>query len=197
MSEKYFKNFPFINYNGNLSRNIILKSVFLQNVISSYSSFYPYQVKDGERPDMIASNYYGDSDYYWLVYLSNQIIDPYFEWPMTYEQFTSYMVNKYGSIQVAYNIIDHYEYVEKENLTDNEKLYNYNYILSPTTYNRLVTEYNVSPSSTSMKDFNPTLWTPITSYEVEDRKNEQNRVIKLISKVYLKQIEREISGIFK
>ena len=41
-----------------------------------------YAIKDGESPDTVAYNYYDDPSYAWLVLLSNNIIDPYFEWPL-------------------------------------------------------------------------------------------------------------------
>ena len=194
MSQYLFKNFPFVNYNGNLQRNIILKANFLQNIINSYNSFYPYVIKDGERADTIAYNYYGDSNYYWLVYLSNQLVDPYFEWPMTNLQFDSYINKKYGSMVAAMSTIDHYVYTPQPNLADNESLYNTNYIMLPTTYNQLVSEYG---SKTDMNDFNPSEWIAVSAYDNEFQKNEDNRTINLISKIYLGQIESEISKIFK
>lgn len=197
MSKFYFKNFPYITYNDKIARNLILKSVFFQKVIDSYSSFYPYTVKEGERADTIAYDYYGSSDYYWLVYLSNQLIDPYFEWPLTDYQLTQYLIKKYGSPAQADAIIDYYVYQSQPNITDLESYYNANYIMEPETYNKLVQQYQSNPNTTDMRNFNPTNWTPVTAYQAEIERNESRRNIKLLSKAYLSQVDREISGIFR
>jgi len=197
MSKYFFKNFPYVNYNDKVARNLILKAVFFKKVIDSFSAFYPYTIKDGERADTIAYDYYGSSDYYWIVHLSNEIIDPYYEWPLTETQLTDYLVKKYGSPAQADAIIDHYVYNEQPNITDVEYYYNTYYNMEPETYNKLVEQYTADPNTTDMKDFNPSLWTPVTAYQAEIDLNERRRNIKLISKVYLNQIDREISGIFR
>jgi hypothetical protein len=37
----------------------------------------------------------------WLVYLSNQIVDPYYGWLMDYNEFAAHIKKKYGSIEAA------------------------------------------------------------------------------------------------
>lgn len=100
MSRQYFKNFPLVDYNGISLRNIMLKSSFLREILLS-SSFYEYIVPEGERITTVAYDYYGSVDYAWLVMFSNQLIDPYFEWPMTDKEFESYITAKYGSVDAA------------------------------------------------------------------------------------------------
>jgi len=82
MSRQYFKNFPIVNYNGISLRNIMLKSSFIREILLS-SSLYDYTVPEGERITTVAYDYYGSVDYAWLIMISNQLIDPYFQWPMT------------------------------------------------------------------------------------------------------------------
>jgi len=94
----FFSNFPSITYNDSLAVNIIAKVKFNDVVKRIAAVYYPYTILDGERPDMIASNYYGDSRYSWLIYLANDIVDPYYEWPLTGTEFNEYIVKKYGSV---------------------------------------------------------------------------------------------------
>jgi hypothetical protein len=97
----YFTNFPVISYLDNPAINL-LASVKIRDVVkNNVNVFYPYVVKDGERPDHIAADYYGDARYSWLIYLANDIIDPYYQWPMPTGDFKKFIVKKYGTIEKA------------------------------------------------------------------------------------------------
>ncbi|NDE59757.1 MAG: hypothetical protein EB010_10105, partial [Acidimicrobiia bacterium] len=60
------------------------------------------------RADEIAKNYYGDSSYDWVVYLSNNIIDPVNEWYKTQEQLDALIEQKYGSFVDALARVKYY-----------------------------------------------------------------------------------------
>lgn len=105
----YFINFPLISYQGSPSVDIMERVVFLDETLKNPFLFYPYDVADEERPDQFANRYYGDSYKSWILYLSNQMIDPYYEWYMTQEVFYKFIIKKYGSIQAATNKITYYE----------------------------------------------------------------------------------------
>lgn len=92
---KYFENFPVINYQGRRVRDISRRSSFLTAVQNNPYLYYPYTVKANERAEDIANAYYGSVDYVWLVYLANNIIDPYHQWPMDENTFNDYLVDKY------------------------------------------------------------------------------------------------------
>ena len=188
MSKKYFTNFPLVEYNGSAARNILLKSQFFKQVLSSSSSFYSYVVRDGERPDTIAYDYYGSSDYAWLVYFSNSIVDPYFEWPLTDRQLDEHMVKKYGSIEEAQKTIVYYTYNADVNPNDVQYDYNLTYNMDKATYDYKTT-YDAS--------FQANLWTAKTAYDYEIQKNDALRPIRLLDSDYLTQVNREISNIFK
>jgi hypothetical protein len=51
------------------------------------------------RPDTLAFDYYGDPNVEWITYLSNGIIDPYYGWYLTDDEFGKHIENKYGSIE--------------------------------------------------------------------------------------------------
>jgi hypothetical protein len=97
MAKYFFDRFPAIEYyNNNVLRNIILKSRIVQEVFDHFDSFYPYVIEDWERPDTIAADYYGDSKYYWIVLMSNNIVDPMYQWPLGHYDFIRYMEKKYN-----------------------------------------------------------------------------------------------------
>ena len=60
----------------------IFRSVkFSQETLSKPELFEEFFLTDGDRPEKIAIDYYGDVKYYWVVLLSNEIIDINQEWP--------------------------------------------------------------------------------------------------------------------
>jgi len=108
MSKKYFQDFPIITYQGRRVRDISRRASFIRAVSNNPYVYYSYTVKDGERAEDIALEYYGSVDYVWLVYMANNIIDPYYEWPMDAQTFNDYLVSKYTeqSGEVGEDVID-------------------------------------------------------------------------------------------
>lgn len=105
---KYFESFPTITYEGREVKDITRRNQFVKMVTSNPLIYLPYTVKEGERPEDIANFYYGSTDYTWLVYISNNIIDPYHEWPMSEQDFKNYLIEKYGEASglVGEDVVD-------------------------------------------------------------------------------------------
>ena len=74
-----------------------------------------YQIEGDDRPDIVASKYYGDQNRDWLVLQSNNIINVQTEWPLSQRDFDRYCLEKYGSYDNLYNGVHHYETVEIKN----------------------------------------------------------------------------------
>ena len=81
--------------------NILKRFKIHDDVRDLTEIFYPYQLQDGDRPDVVAEKYYGNANYAWLVLFSNNIVDPVKEWPLYGTDFRNYLVTKYGSIESA------------------------------------------------------------------------------------------------
>lgn len=94
---KYFENFPKITYDGYEVKDITRRNSFTKVAAQNPFLYMPYTVKEGERAEDIAHFYYGSTDYTWLVYMSNNIIDPYHQWPMAEADFNNYLIEKYGA----------------------------------------------------------------------------------------------------
>lgn len=105
MASSYFKNFPTIVYSGSLVTNIIARAKIDSSVRDKTAVFFPYTVREGERPDTIASNYYEDPNFAWLIYYANETLDPYFEWPLSGNEFKEFIQRKYGSVAKAQDTI--------------------------------------------------------------------------------------------
>lgn len=183
----YFKEIPLVEYNTRLSRNIILKSAILKDVLNKVSVFYNYIVQEGYRPDMVANEEYGSPEYDWLVYLSNDLIDPYYDWPMDNRTLAGYLEAKYGTdIYTLQSQILHYKYTGLTNESE-EEIAMISWTMSPKTHEVLTDEDPVSLSG----------WSPVYVYDYENDMNDSRRSIKLISKSYLSQIEKELATVFK
>jgi hypothetical protein len=112
----YFDKFPRIFYdidgtgtNVQLVTDILHRAKFLKMILQNSLVFYPYIVKDGETPEIIAAKLYGSSNYYWLVMYANDIFSLWDEWPLSYDQMQAYLTVKYGSVAAAQATIDHWE----------------------------------------------------------------------------------------
>lgn len=123
----YFKNFPVTSYNGTLALNILARVKFTDVAKSIDAVFYPYTISEGERPDIIAANYYDDPRYSWVIYLANDIVDPYYDWPLSEAEFKNFINKKYGSIQNASRLIAYWE----DNWYEDET------VLTPSAYQAL------------------------------------------------------------
>ncbi len=106
--DKYFAKFPTINYNG---QNIvdITKRVAVSNTsITNPFLFHPETIQRNERSDQLARKYYGDPYQEWILFLTNNIIDPYDSWYLNSNEFSDYILQKYGSLTLPQQKVKYY-----------------------------------------------------------------------------------------
>jgi hypothetical protein len=97
MPETYFNNFNIIQYSNNAIVDITERAVVLSNLAKNPNIYYPADITDGSRADQIAQLNYNDAYSSWILYLNNNIVDPYYEWYLTPDQFNQFIATKYGS----------------------------------------------------------------------------------------------------
>ena len=100
----YFNFFPSTLYsvdsnnNGlDIVTNITTRFAFEQSLKENTNAFYPYEIKDSDTPETIAYKIYGSSERHWIVLNFNDIIDPQYDWPLTYPNFIKYVDEKYAA----------------------------------------------------------------------------------------------------
>ena len=98
---KFFNKLPIISYNGQVARNFLARARLTEQTRNNHNIFYPYTVTEQDRIDHISHKYYDDSDYMWMIYLANDIVDPYFDLYLNDTNFDRYITDKYGSIANA------------------------------------------------------------------------------------------------
>lgn len=102
--DRFFENFPTINYANTTAVDITKRITLLDIVSSNPYIYYPYEITEHERADQFSNRYYEDPFKSWILYISNKIIDPYYEWYLSEEEFQKFIVKKYGSIDNSFKI---------------------------------------------------------------------------------------------
>jgi len=92
---QFFKKFPVINYNGSPAVNLMARVNMSKLSLNNKQAYYTYVMPQGERPDNVSYDYYKDPDYVWLLGLSNQVIDPYYDFPISPDDLNKLIVKKY------------------------------------------------------------------------------------------------------
>jgi hypothetical protein len=175
---RYFEYFPTTTYDvanstftlSEVVTDISLKTALLDDIREDPYLFLPYVVKDGERAEDIADFYYGSTDYVWLVYFANDIIDPYDQWPKDTREFNQYLKMKYADDAGATDVIaytqattKHYKHKTNGNIVSTET-----FSLSA----------NLNPSFVGGD------YSAIDIYTYESEENEELRAIKLVNDSY-------------
>ena len=188
----YFRNLPRVGYDINgtgkdsfLSVTNIMKRVkFKPSVLEDISNYYPYFVKEGERPDIIAHAQYGNIGYAYLIMLINDIQDPNFDWPLSSQIFEKFIINKYGSVTLAIAGIKHYYQIVRAEVArteTSERVPEVKFAVDETTYDAL----DSADRST------------LTDYDYEVELNDAKREIRLISPAFVQDIDYQVKRSLK
>ena len=193
MSE-FFANYPRIAYDisGNNSTvpdftvavNLMIRNKLKDAAVDDVTVFYPYVVPEGMRPDVLAYQYYGSTIYTWTIYLVNNIVDPYYEWPLSYKDLRAYIIQKYGSIEIAQSQVHHYEYIARARAEQ-------------TKLDDAVPEYTLEidyQTYTGTEDDERKI---VYAYGYEQDLNESKREIQLIDANFIKGVQDEARGLFR
>lgn len=116
----YFRELPDLDYQSFLSDSISsqsylrVKNLFRRNKLRDdlkgvFTLFDKYEIPDGSRPDLVAEEFYGDSELDWVVLLTAGIVNVRDEWPLSNYNLFKYAENLYGA---ALNDVHHYETIE-------------------------------------------------------------------------------------
>ena len=174
----YFSKFPLMAYDmaGNENYKLlpnILRRVKLRSGIRSGSFLFDnYDVSDGERPEDIAFKYYGDPEYHWVILMTNNITDRFYQWPLTQPQFQEHLKDKYGA--GSEDAVHHYEITQTS---------------GPTTSR----DYSHMVECNSDED-NPSI---ISNRDYEQRKQDEYRQIRLLDPRFLDTFVEEFDNLIR
>lgn len=187
MAKEFFSDFPIVTYNGEQVRDISIRLDILENVKSDPYAFLPYTIKDGERAEEVAYLYYGDPRYVWVVYLSNNIIDPYFDWPLDNNQFEQTLAKTYAARALAADA-NNVGWQAVVNWTQSTS------ITSNIVYYRRISDPTVRMNKDGIEFVTDGAdWVAVRVYDDEFEKNELRRNIQLLNKEYVSIAERNLT----
>jgi hypothetical protein len=174
---KYFTSYPIIEYQNKRVRDLTRRSKVRDDLLTDPFIFLPFTVQEGEKPETVAQLYYGTIEDTWLVLLANNITDPYYEWPMSEEEFNQFFIDKYSEIsgRSGFDVI---RWGLDETRTDNIV---YNYRKSDDT--NFIVRFSQENSQASGLS--------VRVYQYEKQQNDNKREIVLIDKIYRNQVVEE------
>ena len=174
----YFSRFPMMTYDvaGNKDYKLlpdILRRVKLRSGLRSSSfMFEKYDVKDGEKPEDVAFKWFGDPEYHWVILMTNNVTDRYYQWPLSQPQFAEHLTDKYGA--GSEDAVHHYEKTQDSGPTSSRD-------------NSHLVECNED-------DENPAI---ITNRQYEQRKQDEYRQIRLLDRRYLDAFVDEFESLVR
>ena len=157
----YFTYFPQMYYDAVqdgttspvLVTNILRRVKVKDSIKNDVALFDKYRVKAGESPEMVSTRFYGTVDYYWVVLLMNDIKDRFYEWPLSEQDFESFVKEKYA----VPGATRHFEISQSSGKT------------SSIDYSHLVEVNSTTPGATA-----------VSFYEYERRKQDNMSLIKIL-----------------
>ena len=189
----YFSEFPSVQYDPTGQNrpvfSIDLTRRFRLSTIAGNRSlvYYDYDVQDHDRPDVMADKYYEDSSLDWLFFITNQIFDPYFQWPLNYKQFVDYITQKYGSVSTSQANIHHYEQIlQARTQLTTETGEETNFVPERTVVVDLATYNTLSSTARYAR----------TNYDWEEAENNRKRTIKILDAAFVPEILQSMKDIF-
>ena len=175
----FFNRFPMLLYDVKNNNNYkllpdILRRVKIRSAINNSSMLFDsYDVRDGERPEDVAFKWFGDAELHWVILMTNNVLDRYYDWPMNDVQFQEFLTDKYGA--GSEDAIHHYEITKSSGRTTAK---------GPNDYSHKV-EVNSDTDNASS----------ISNREYEEREQDKKRSIRLLDKRYLNDFIDEFNSL--
>lgn len=108
---KYFEYFPKVPYLfGNKTEDVqvltdITTRIGIPDIVkNAYSLVDEYNIKDNETPEMVSYRFYGTVDFYWVLLILNNIIDPKLDWAISDDSLYEMIEDKYSGVSLFFDI---------------------------------------------------------------------------------------------
>ena len=212
----YFNEFPYTEYTfpnneSKLVKNISFKPEIIEKVKQERSAFETYILQDGDTVELVAHKLYNDINLHWAVMISNDMVSPYFDFPLSTTQFDEFIFQKYknqtdsdgnsvtlsrsdtlaftqfvGTATNNYNTLIGGVTAKPHHFIDsNKNRYSYDYVVNNPTkanaFNRL--------ESDNINTF--PIVSPVSIYDEEQALNEGKRAILVLKASFVNQIKNE------
>ena len=174
----YFNRFPMMVYDVKGDKNYkllpdILRRVKLRSGLRSGSFMFDnYDVKDGERPEDVAFKWFGDAQLHWVILMTNNVTDRFYQWPLTQPELQAHLEDKYGA--GSEDDVHHYEIPQSSGPTSSRD-------------NSHMVECNADEDNVSI----------ISNRQYEERKQDEYRQIRLLDPQFLETFIEEFESLIR
>ena len=142
-----------------------------EKILDEASLYDKYDVPSGERPEDTAFKHFGSSQYHWVILMTNNITDAYYEWPMSEQTFETFVIDKYAEP----GAIHHYEVSQSSGRTSGQGPDDYSYLVE------------VNSDATGAQS--------VSNREYEQRLQDEKRSINLLNPAYLTTFIEEFNNL--
>ena len=169
----YFSKFPKILYdikqdgNSKVVTDIFRRIKVREKIKDNISLLDKYDVGEGETPETVAFKIYGDSNYFWIICLMNNVVNRFYDWPLDEFVFQKYVADKYSNPDG----IHHYEITQSSGKQTGDGPADYSHKLE-------VNSDTVGAES-------------VSNIEYERREQDKKRQIRILLPTYLPAFEDE------
>ena len=129
--------------------------------------YQKYLIRDGDRPDTLADQFYDDSELHWLIMYANglSISNPWYDWPMPHLTLSKFITKKYPDNEYSTH---HYE-----------------------DTNEYTVDFTDQPGAVAEISTTAPNATAVTNFIYEERINDSKRVIRLMQRQYIDLVIEE------
>lgn len=98
----YFEKFPLMTYEllgkESIVRDILRRCSFISEYKPYTDLFTAYTIVDGDTPQSLAIKFYDSPYLHWVILITNEIHNPYFDWPLNILDLEKFCKEKYGAV---------------------------------------------------------------------------------------------------
>jgi len=159
--------------NQKLVTDLMTRVKVRAKIIDEASLYDKYDVPSGERPEDTAFKHFGSAQYHWIILMTNNITDAFYEWPMSEQTFETFLVDKYTNPDA----IHHYEVTQSSGKTKANGPEDYSYLIE------------VNSDATGAQS--------VSNREYEQRLQDSRRQIQLLNPSYLNTFLEEFNELVR
>ena len=172
---KFERGFYDIKGDGNLKlvTDLMTRVKVREKILNESMLYDTYDVPSGEKPEDTAYKHFGSSEYHWVILLTNNITDRYYDWPLSFQDFETYITDKYDNPDAVH----HYEITQSSGPQTGS---------GPDDYSHKIEVNSTEPGAVS-----------VSNREYEQRLQDEKRQIKLLNPSYLQTFIEEFNSLIR